>query len=128
MANRQRGEVTIKLDGKKYAMRPTFEALCEIEDALDTDIPYLINQFSKGRVRLKVIVVVLYEGIKSGGELVSKEEIGEILIREGLVKVLESEAKPIAKFLSVGLTGITDDAEEETGNVNSQDQQTQETE
>ena len=38
MANKERGEVTLALDGESYTLAPSFGAVCEIEDALGVNL------------------------------------------------------------------------------------------
>ncbi len=38
MANKERGEVTLELGGETYTLVPSFGAVCEIEDALGTNL------------------------------------------------------------------------------------------
>ena len=38
MANKARGEVELALGGEVYVLRPTFGAVCEIEDTIGTNL------------------------------------------------------------------------------------------
>ncbi len=49
MANRQRGEVGVVIDGKSYVLRPTFDSLCELEDLVDKPIDEIFKVLQEGR-------------------------------------------------------------------------------
>ena len=111
MANRQRGEVKIILDDKTYVMRPTFEALCEIEDALDTSIPDLILMFRDGNIRLKNIAAIVWGGIWGYDKknALSMEEVGELITKTGMMNILglgmDDGTNPVLQFMTYGLIG-----------------------
>jgi hypothetical protein len=113
MANKQRGEVTITLMGKTYVLRPTFEAMCEIEDRLDTAMPDLLIRFQNGDVRYKHIATIIWAGMWAYDKdsAPSYEEVGEMIRSHGLTKVLTmgrdnpTEENPIVAFMSRGILG-----------------------
>ncbi len=49
MANRQRGEVGVVVDGTSYVLRPTFDSLCELEDLVDKPIDQIFKVLQEGR-------------------------------------------------------------------------------
>jgi len=111
MANRQRGEVTITLDGKEYVMRPTFEALCEIEDKLDAAIPDLIMLFKDGNIRLKHVAAIVWGGLwgYDKNQAPTFSQVGELISKTGLINILgygmEDGSNPIVMFMTYGLLG-----------------------
>lgn len=110
MANKQRGEVTINLDDTNYTLRPSFEALCEIEDRLDTSIPALISQFQQGNVRIKSLAIVVWAGVWAiqKDKAPTIPQFGEMINRKGLLNVMKDDKggpSPIATFLSKGILG-----------------------
>lgn len=50
MANAERGEVGVEVGGKLYTLRPTFDAVCELEDLLDKDIDEVLVAINRGRL------------------------------------------------------------------------------
>lgn len=67
MSNPYRNEVEVDLNGTKYTLRPTFEALAEIEKKLDQSMWEILEDVSKGKVRIEHIAFILEMGIKAAG-------------------------------------------------------------
>lgn len=104
MANRFRGEVDITLGNEVYIMRPTFQALCEIEEKTGKTIFALLEEISSQNLLLRAIPKIIQPAIKAGGKEIDEEKIKELLHQPGLVEII----KLIIKFFKYGL-GIADD-------------------
>lgn len=50
MANPHRGEVSASVGGKAYVLRPTFDALCELEEQMDKPLAVILAGVEQGRV------------------------------------------------------------------------------
>ena len=50
MANAQRGEAAITVDGTEYTLRPTFDALCELETLVNKPFADILNTVTEGRL------------------------------------------------------------------------------
>lgn len=111
MANRHRGEVTIKLDGKNYTLRPTFEALCELEDRLDDSVIRILASMQGGRIRLNALTHIIWAGMwgYDKDKAPSIEEVGQLVMDTGLLAILEQTSddgkNPISDFLTNGVLG-----------------------
>jgi len=113
MANKQRGEVNIKIGDKEFVMRPTFEALCDIEDRVGMGIPELIMRLTAGDVRLKYVLPVIHAGItaynKDNGiqPTPSYKELGEMVVNTSFRETVMSSPvnSPVAEFLLKGING-----------------------
>lgn len=111
MANRERGEVTVTLCDKKYTLRPTFEAMSEIEDRLDMSISELISKLQSGGVRLKYLRTIVWAGMYGFDKekAPSEEEVGELIRTSGITELLTTGIKegknPIVMFLIKGILG-----------------------
>ncbi len=93
MANKERGEVTLALGGETYTLVPSFGAVCEIEDALGT------NLFALGR-RLAVTEITAREVIdfthaclahanpSRSGAKPEKAALGEAILEAGPLVVM----------------------------------------
>jgi hypothetical protein len=113
MANDQRGEVSLKLGGKEYILRPSFEALCELENRLNTTIPQLIVDLQTGIVSIKALATIIWAGIwgydKDRAPTII--EVGEMVVSDGMINVISQgavddiETGPIVNFLVYGATG-----------------------
>jgi hypothetical protein len=119
MANQQRGEVTIKLGDNKYTLRPTFEAMCEIEDRLDKPMLELVIDFQKGNMRFKSAAVIIWAGIH--GHLLNRftdkekptvQEIGESIRKDGMTNILTQGlvdgVNPLINFITRAVMGDED--------------------
>jgi hypothetical protein len=50
MANPERGEVGVTVGGKPYTLRPTFDALCELEAVENKPIDQILRTIEEGRL------------------------------------------------------------------------------
>jgi hypothetical protein len=106
MSNEQRGEATIMLGGAEYTLRPTFDALAEMEQKTGSSIVTLMQRFlredqggtfsfSAGDVR-----AVIAAGIRASGTPVPTN-LGELILKAGLFKA----ADRASFFLAYALAG-----------------------
>jgi len=110
MANKQRGEVTLELAGKKYTLRPSFEAICELEDLLDKGIMEIVSILHSGNVRLKFIAAVIWAGMwgYDKDKTPTFIEVGELVMETGITEVItqgDADGGALANFLLNGVTG-----------------------
>lgn len=115
MANKLRGEVEIELAGEKWDLRPTFEALSNIESKLNKSIPEIVREQRQGSIRFNTVATIIWEGLigaNEGRPPISKtrsgkslryEEVGEMIVRDGLVRVISQDG--LIMFLLHGLAG-----------------------
>lgn len=100
MANPHRGEVSVMLGGVAVTLRPSFEAIIEIEESVGL-LPVLAAQSVEMRLTAKQILGVFQAGAKAAGGSVSPSAIPD----DGL-----SAANLAAfKFLHAALTGGSDE-------------------
>ncbi len=50
MANKERGEHSVVVDGQSYTLRPSFDALCELEHLVDRGIDEVFAEVRTGRL------------------------------------------------------------------------------
>lgn len=104
-ANPHRGEVSVTLDGREYKLRPTFQALVEIEQATGCGLVELTRRFIDGKHSMRDIASILVAGINAGREPgappVRFEQIGPWAYEAGFLRVTE----PCLQLLNNGLTG-----------------------
>lgn len=50
MANPERGEVGVMVGGKPYTLRPTFDALCELEELVGKSVDDVLQSIQQGRL------------------------------------------------------------------------------
>jgi hypothetical protein len=93
--NALRGEITVRLDGEDYVMRPSHEAITLVEDQTGRSVLQLAQAADDGSLPLKHAAVIVTEFIKAWGrenaqphfEKFSARRISELLFDEGLLKV-----------------------------------------
>ena len=104
------GEVEIELDGRSFTMRPSFRALMEIEAATGTNIMTLVRRFAAKSFGIGDVAAIVTAGLKAAGEPASRDKVGELVFKTGLLKV----ATPAGEFLWNALGTGRDVAEPET--------------
>ncbi len=92
MANTQRGEVSIELCGKKYTLRPTFEAICELEDSAKVSVIEMISNFQNMKLasmNLRMISSVVWSGMwgHNKKDCPIQSEVGEMILKDGIWNV-----------------------------------------
>jgi hypothetical protein len=98
MANTLRGEVDIALGADIYTLRPSFQALSEIEHSIGKSVLILLNQFEEKGILLSEQVAILRAGLKAAGEKMP-ENIGELICEAGMVQVMDA----VCRFLHFGV-------------------------
>lgn len=103
MANLARGEVPIKINGQDYALRPTFQAMCNIAQRTEAKSMILLSRrMIEGDIRFEDIAIVIQEGLKAAGKELDYDTIGQSLISEGLIEY----SKPIMEFIRISVEGV----------------------
>lgn len=83
MANKQRGEVGIKLGGATYTMTPSFGVLADISDTLDIGFVELIHRFEHGKLGMRQIATIIWIAIKEKHpDCPDIKEIGATILKE----------------------------------------------
>lgn len=99
MANKQRGEAKFDIKGKSYILRPTFEALCQIEDELGESIISVAGKNISGTLTLPQIVKIIEIAIV--GEKPDANDVGETIVAKGVNDTIAE----LTKFLTNALAG-----------------------
>ena len=107
-ANPHRSEVTIELDGRIYLLRPSYQALAEIEAMTGIGVMALVRRFADRAFGFHDVTAVITAGLKAAGHPASREKVAEMVFRTGLLKV----ATPASAFLWNALRVANADAEE----------------
>jgi hypothetical protein len=84
MANRYRGEIAARLDGKPYTLCLTLGALAELESAFaDPDMLALATRFESGRLKAHDCVRILGAGLRGAGHAITDEEVARMRCEDG---------------------------------------------
>lgn len=59
MANPLRGEIDIELGGETLTLRPSFDAICQVESATGKHLAELAAEMASGRVGLRQAAVIV---------------------------------------------------------------------
>ncbi|GAB4155085.1 MAG: hypothetical protein Tsb0016_27130 [Sphingomonadales bacterium] len=85
-ANPHRGEVPLRLDGRDYVLRPSFEALVAVE-AERGSLLTMIERASAGELLLDDIATLLWACLRAGGAELERGQVGDLVMRMGLAAV-----------------------------------------
>jgi hypothetical protein len=100
MANKERGEIAVSLGGKDYRLRPTFQALAEIENRSGIGLVALARRFLAQDFGLNDVIAVLEPAIEAGG-VKPPADLGALVVMQGIATF----TAPIETFLIQALTG-----------------------
>ena len=110
----KRGDIEIELvteagQRRGFVLRPSFEAIVEIEEQTGRSIFALARRIAKAELGHHEVACVVGAGLKAAGEAVSYDAVGEMMLRTGLADVLPPVGEFLAKIL--GGTGQSEDDE-----------------
>ena len=91
MANPQRGEVAIRVDGEARVMRLTLGALAELEARMEaTSLLDLAEKFETGGVSASELIALLAAGIRGAGGAITEEALAGAEIEGGAVGAMRA--------------------------------------
>jgi hypothetical protein len=68
MANPWEGEVAVRLDGERHAMKLTLGALAELEASMEADtLVALVERFETGAFSTRDVLALIVAGLRGGG-------------------------------------------------------------
>lgn len=105
MSNKHRGEVTLKLAKTKLTLRPTFEAVVEVEERTGMSMLRFLQKAVIADVRTRDAAILIHQTAKAADpDAPSYVEIGALLVKNGLnAAVFDS----ISDLLSLAIGGET---------------------
>jgi len=110
MANPHRGEVEVSLGGETFILRPTFEALAEIEKATGLGLVPFATKITTGSYGVLDVFTVLKAGIRAGGREPPKD-LGQRIVEEGLIRLSDGVLNFLTQALDGGSKGAPGKAE-----------------
>ncbi len=112
MANRYRGEVDARLDGKTYALCLTLGALAELEAAFgDEDMLALATRFERGRLSARDAQRIIGAGLRGAGHDISDDDVARMRADGGAAGFVDV----VARLLSATFGGGGAEPPEDTG-------------
>lgn len=104
-ANPEQGEVELRLwtaeGGRAFILRPTFEAMVEIERQTGLGLLALARKTTAFELGFGEATAIVTAGLKAAGEGASYGKVGEMVFKTGLTEVIPA----ITAFLSAALSG-----------------------
>lgn len=88
MANRARGEVTLRLGGETYVLCPTFGAVCEIEDAIGASLYDIGRRLENAQITARDLVAFAHACVTSAGYPVERDRLGDMIVESGTHTVI----------------------------------------
>ena len=105
MSNRHRGEVSITLGSKRYALRLTLQALAEIEAAFGaSDLAAMGARFAGGKLAARDLVVLTGATIRGGGHDIDDREIANLINASEISTLVEALADLFTLSFGQGTT------------------------
>jgi tail tube GTA-gp10-like protein len=93
MANKVRGEVKLELGGETYVLRPTFGAVCEIEDAIGTNLFDIGRRLERAEITVQELVKLTHACIAQSGTSIELDKLGERIVAQGSLGVITALVK-----------------------------------
>lgn len=88
MANRERGEASILVDGTAYTLRPSLNAMCEVEDLMGGKrYGALLVEANLGDMRAVRALIWAFLQAKHGDEIKTLADAGKLVDKVGLDEV-----------------------------------------
>ena len=117
-ANPERGEIEIELvtpagSRKTFVLRPTWEAMVEIETRTGLGMIQIANKLSMLQFGYIEAVAIITAGLKAGGDPARIETVGPMIFKTGLSNLIA----PIQTFVQNALTGGESPGEPNEGEV-----------
>jgi len=94
------------MGGREYLLRPSFEALADIESRTGRSLLEILNDFAGGKAGFKTTATVIWcchlASRPEPGRAPSLNDIGELIVKEGLFKIAPEALKVLVGVLNRG--------------------------
>ena len=95
MANRERGEVSLVVDGTAYVLRPTINAICEVEDLTGMTFTQLADRAGTGDIRSMRALLWAYLQDRHADEIKTPADAGRWVERAGGLPGVEAALRDV---------------------------------
>jgi hypothetical protein len=114
-SNPERGDVEIELGGQKFVMRPTFEAMVQMEQATGIGMLDLALRAGGGTLGISETTHIICAGITAAtGNRATFDKFGPMVFKKGIMSTIKPVADLMANALSGGEKPGEDQAAEQT--------------
>ena len=104
--NTAAGEKEIKLGERTYVLRPSFEALVEMEARTNLSIQTLLQQAASGQLKASHTVAVLYacmkEGLRDGETIPSFNDFGKACYLANVINLMHTAGDLVSVVCTQG--------------------------
>ena len=112
MANAQRGDVSIEIDGEACSMRPTFDAVAQIEEECGQSLARIAFDARDSNLRITHAVAIIFHGVAAGCGSVTLAQVQDHAVKVGLMPLLAPVVTFCARFMA-GTDNIREEGETE---------------
>jgi hypothetical protein len=95
MANQARGEASIVVEGTTYTLRPTVNAICDLEDLLGQPFAAIGDRASTGELRAMRALIWAYLQDRHGDEIKTVKDAGKWIERAGGLQQIEATLQQV---------------------------------
>lgn len=99
IANKKRSEISLEFGGEKFKSKITLNVLEKIEAEVDNNIYVTLNRLSKFDLSVTDIITIMTIAISETNASVTREQVGEALLEEGLGQAYELMYKILSPIL-----------------------------
>lgn len=105
MANHVLGEVEVKIKDRTFTLRPTFEAVCELEARSRLTLAEMVNKMAVGKFGLSDVAAIVWAGMLGAAEknkdVPNFNDLGRMIMEDGYTKL----APACGKFVGAAYSG-----------------------
>jgi Phage tail tube protein, GTA-gp10 len=98
MANRERGEASLVVDGRTYTLRPSVNVLCDLEDAFNQSLTEIIARASTGDLRAIRGLLFAYLQEAHGDEFQTPKDVGTWITKAGGLSAVEGALQEVQQL------------------------------
>ena len=97
MANRPRGEISARLDGREWTLCLTLAALAELEAAFGAgDLGALAARLGSGQLTARQLTAIIAAGLRGGGHDIGDGEVAQMRCEGGMAGMARIAAELIS--------------------------------
>ncbi len=107
MAEAARREVTLELGGESYVLKPSFGAVCGVEERIGGNLFELGRRLEVAQVSAAELIDFAQACIAEAGYKVTRERLGDLIVEAGTATVLA----PLTKYCRIYIFGARTDSD-----------------
>lgn len=100
--NKFRSEVEVTLADQTFTARLSLDGIVRVETALQRSIIQVAQRLSATEMTVGELIVILYQGIKGGGNDVDEKKIKDLISEAGLITAMAVAGEIVVAAIGVG--------------------------